>query len=217
MYESLKALDITLITISLRFVSSLSHLLFLGFEFPFSPFLMKYHYQLLTLHGPSGTEPGKWTLSRIGTREERMSLQREIKVLEEKLQEVEAWEKRVQELEVLLGIQEGIGEDDGEVEGDREESEEVLLQEMERQEEEGAAAVMGDDAESSSFVSASLDSFESEMVESGVDLGIGLEELEVKSQGGVVGVTEDGIVVDVGFEEAVDEEELEMEAGADIE
>lgn len=145
-----------------------------------------------------------------------MSLQREIKVLEEKLQEVEAWEKRVQELEVLLGIQEGIGEDEGEVEGDREESEEMLLQEMEKQEEE-AVAVMDDDTESSGFVSASLDSLESEMVESGVDLGIGLEEVEVESQGGVVGVTEDGIVVDVGFEEAVDEEELEMEAGADIE
>ena len=146
-----------------------------------------------------------------------MSLQREIKVLEEKLQEVEAWERRVQELEVLLGIQEGIGEDEGEVEGDREEAEEALLQEIERQEEEGAAAVMSDATESSSFVSASLGSFESEMVESGVDLGIGMEELEVESQGGVVGVTEDGIVVDVGFEEAVDEEELEMEAGADIE
>lgn len=146
-----------------------------------------------------------------------MSLQREIKVLEEKLQEVEAWEKRVQELEVLLGIQEGIGEDEGEVEGDREEAEEALLQEMERQEEGGAASVMSDATESSSFVSASLGSFESEMVESGVDLGIGLEELEVESQGGVAGVTEDAIVVDVGFEEAVDEEELEMEAGADIE
>jgi hypothetical protein len=145
-----------------------------------------------------------------------MSLQREIKVLEEKLQEVEAWEKRVQELGVLLGIQEGIDEDEEEVEGDRDESEEVLLQEMERQEEE-AVAVVGDDTESSSFVSASLGSFESEMVESGVDLGIGLEELGVESPGGAVGITEDGIVVDVGFEEAVDEEELEMEAGADIE
>jgi hypothetical protein len=154
-----------------------------------------------------------------------MSLQREIKVLEEKLQEVEAWEKRVQELEVLLGIQEGIGEDEveEEVEGDREESEEALLREMEREEEEeGAAAVgpEGDDTESSSFVSASLGSLESEvvnMVGSGVDLGIGLEELEGESPGGVVGVTEDGLIVDVGFEEAVDEEELEMEAAADVE
>lgn len=151
-----------------------------------------------------------------------MSLQREIKVLEEKLQEVEAWEKRVQELEVLLGIQEGIGEDGAqvEVERDREEPEEVLLREMERREEEESTAVVGpegDDTESSSFVSASLGSLESEavdMVASRVDLGIGLD---VESQDGVVGVTEDGIVVDVGFEEAVDEEEMEMEAGADIE
>jgi len=242
MYEALKALDITLITISLRFVFLFpSHLKFeclvdfwAFFFFFSSPFLMKYHYQLLTLHGPSGTEPGKWTLSRIGTREERMSIEREIKVLEEKLQEVEAWEKRVQELEVLLGVQEGIGEDEaaakGEVEGDRDESEEALLREMEEkeeeegeaaaaameEEEEGEGGVVEPDAESSSFVSASLGSLESDMDSSGVDLGeVGLEELEVGSQEAMVGVSEDRIVVDVGFEEAVDEEELEMEAGVE--
>ncbi len=69
---------------------------------------MKYHNQLLTLHGPSGSSPGKWTLSRIGTPEERMSLNREIGVLEEKLKEVEGWEARVRELEALLGVQEGV-------------------------------------------------------------------------------------------------------------
>jgi len=165
---------------------------------------MKYHHQLLTLHGPSGTEPGKWTLSRIGTPEERMSLQREIKVLEEKLQEVEGWEKRVKELEVLLGVEEGVGGDDKikeEVEGDREESEESLLRAMEKEEQERDAT--NDVDNSSAVVSASLVSVSE--VGSEVDL--------CRDDGGSqVGVTEDGIVVDVGFEEAVDQEELAMEA-----
>ncbi|KIM36688.1 hypothetical protein M413DRAFT_449030 [Hebeloma cylindrosporum] len=119
MYEAMKALDITLITISLR------------------PFLMKYHYQLLTLHGPSGTEPGKWHYH---------------------------------------------------VEGDREAAEEALLREMEKKEEERVVESEVDDTESSGFVSASLDSLDS----------------------GVVDMEGSG-VVDVGFEAAVDEEEMEME------
>ncbi|KAJ3503896.1 hypothetical protein NLJ89_g8229 [Agrocybe chaxingu] len=93
MYEAAKALDITLITVSLR------------------PSLAKYHSQLLTLHGPSGPEPGKWTLSRVGTAEERMSVQHEIDVLEDKLRDVEGWEKRVKELEAMLSVQEGVNED----------------------------------------------------------------------------------------------------------
>ena len=154
-----------------------------------------------------------------------MSLEREIKVLEEKLQEVDAWEKRVQELDVLLGIQEGVGEDEAKgevavgVEGDRGEEEEAALREMEEMEEEegeaSAAAAAEDlvvepDTESSSasLVSLELDSMEA----SGVDLGVGLEELKMESQEAMVGVSEDGIVVvDVGFEGAVGEEELDME------
>ena len=88
---------------------------------------MKYHNQLLTLHGPSASSPGKWTLSRIGTPEERMSLNREIRVLEEKLKEVEGWEARVQELEALLGVQEEINGH----EEDRNEEEEKAIQAQE--------------------------------------------------------------------------------------
>ncbi|KAJ2936853.1 hypothetical protein H1R20_g262, partial [Candolleomyces eurysporus] len=84
MYESAKALGITLITISLR------------------PSLMKYHTQLLTLNG-EGT--GRWSLTRLGTAEERLSVGREIALLEQKLADVEKWEKRVAELEHMLGAE----------------------------------------------------------------------------------------------------------------
>ncbi|KAF8906834.1 ABC transporter transmembrane region 2-domain-containing protein [Gymnopilus junonius] len=116
MYEAAKALDITLITISLR------------------PSLMKYHTQLLTLQGPSDpTSPGRWSLSRIGTPEERMSIQKEIKVLEERLEEVEGWERRVRELEGLLGVQELPEEEEEEEdeEGGQEEQEDEY-EELER-------------------------------------------------------------------------------------
>lgn len=66
------------------------------------PSLIKYHTQLLTLVG-EGT--GKWTLQRIGTAEERLSVEREIAVLEKKLADVEAWEKRVAELDRMLGAE----------------------------------------------------------------------------------------------------------------
>ncbi len=65
---------------------------------------------MLTLHGPTGSSPGKWTLSRVGTAEERMSVQNEITVLEEKLKEVGGWEAKVNELQELLCVQEGVGE-----------------------------------------------------------------------------------------------------------
>jgi ATP-binding cassette subfamily D (ALD) long-chain fatty acid import protein len=68
-----------------------------------SPSLAKYHTQLLTLLG-DGT--GNWTLARIGTAEARMGIDREIGMLEGKLKEVEQWERRVKELERLLGPQE---------------------------------------------------------------------------------------------------------------
>ncbi|TFY56558.1 hypothetical protein EVJ58_g7566 [Rhodofomes roseus] len=85
MYEHAKSLGITLITISLR------------------PSLMRYHTQLLTLAG-DGT--GRWTLTRIGTAEERMGIDREVITLESKLAEVEQWEARVQELNQMLSVQE---------------------------------------------------------------------------------------------------------------
>lgn len=64
---------------------------------------MKYHTRLLTIAG-DGT--GQWTLSQIGTAEERMGIDREIIALEEKLAEVEQWEKRVKELNKMLSTQE---------------------------------------------------------------------------------------------------------------
>ncbi|KAI0938687.1 hypothetical protein AcV5_000308 [Taiwanofungus camphoratus] len=85
MYEHAKSLGITLITISLR------------------PSLARYHTQLLTLAG-DGT--GRWTLSRIGTAEERMGIDREIIALENKLADVERWEARVKELNSMLSAQE---------------------------------------------------------------------------------------------------------------
>ena len=64
---------------------------------------------MLTLHGPTGSSPGKWTLSRVGTAEERMSVHNEIRALEEKLKGVNGWEMRVKELQELLSVQEGVG------------------------------------------------------------------------------------------------------------
>nr|GAT42788.1 predicted protein [Mycena chlorophos] len=85
MYENLKKWGITLITISLR------------------PSLARYHTLLLTLAG-DGT--GKWTLSRVGTQEERLGIDREIALLESKLQEKDRWAARVKELDGLLKMQE---------------------------------------------------------------------------------------------------------------
>ncbi|THH03553.1 hypothetical protein EW145_g6175 [Phellinidium pouzarii] len=108
MYQHAKTLGITLITISLR------------------PSLAKYHTHMLTLHGPSSSsaavsddrvaiggmdvtanigedKDGSWTLTRIGTAAERMGRDREITVLEARLAEVDAWTRRVRQLDALLG------------------------------------------------------------------------------------------------------------------
>ncbi|GBE89023.1 Peroxisomal long-chain fatty acid import protein [Sparassis crispa] len=85
MYEHAKSLGITLITVSIR------------------PSLMRYHTLLLTLAG-DGT--GRWTLSRIGTAEERMGIDREIASLESKLADVERWEERVKQLNKVLSARE---------------------------------------------------------------------------------------------------------------
>jgi ATP-binding cassette, subfamily D (ALD), peroxisomal long-chain fatty acid import protein len=64
---------------------------------------MKYHTQMLTLTGDGS---GSWTLSRVGTAEERMGIDREILSLENKLAEVNEWERRVKELDTLLAVEE---------------------------------------------------------------------------------------------------------------
>jgi len=90
MYEHAKSLGITLITISIR------------------PSLMKYHTRVLTLGG-DGT--GSYTLSKVGTAEERMGIDREIQTLEAKLEEVNKWEERVKQLQNMLLVQD-VDEDD---------------------------------------------------------------------------------------------------------
>jgi ATP-binding cassette, subfamily D (ALD), peroxisomal long-chain fatty acid import protein len=70
------------------------------------PTLTKYHSRLLTIIGDAA---GSWNLTMVGTAEERMGIDREILMLESKLAEVENWEKRVKELEVLLGVGGGKG------------------------------------------------------------------------------------------------------------
>jgi ATP-binding cassette subfamily D (ALD) long-chain fatty acid import protein len=87
MYENLKKLGITLITISLR------------------PSLAKYHTLLLTLTGDGSA---RWTLARVGTAEERMGREKEISTLEEKLAERGKWEARVRELDAMLSVQEDV-------------------------------------------------------------------------------------------------------------
>lgn len=67
---------------------------------------MKYHTQLLTL---SGNGTGSYALSRIGTAEERVGIDREIQTLRSKLQEVDKWEARIQELTKLLSVQQDAG------------------------------------------------------------------------------------------------------------
>jgi ATP-binding cassette subfamily D (ALD) long-chain fatty acid import protein len=83
MYQYAKDMGITLITISHR------------------PSLIKYHTRLLTL---IGDDAGNWTETKVGTDEERMGLDREIANLEQKLSEVEGWEKRVREIAAELGV-----------------------------------------------------------------------------------------------------------------
>ncbi len=64
---------------------------------------MRYHTQLLTI---AGDGKGLWTLSQVGTAEERMGMDREILAIEEKLAEVDGWEKRVKELTKELSAEE---------------------------------------------------------------------------------------------------------------
>ena len=112
MYEVMKGRGMTLVTISLR------------------AGLVRYHEWVLELRGPSGAKANasgdastadsdsvdgesvgdieddgrNWTLSRVGTKEERMSVEKEIRHLEEKLKKKEEWEARVKELDTLLKV-----------------------------------------------------------------------------------------------------------------
>ncbi|CAG8479371.1 3722_t:CDS:10, partial [Ambispora leptoticha] len=84
MYQHAKDVGITLITISHR------------------PALTKYHNHLLRVTGEHGT----WEFSTIGTPEERMSLEKEIVALEERLKDVEQMREQLAEInqELQLGI-----------------------------------------------------------------------------------------------------------------
>ncbi|KAG9286468.1 hypothetical protein G9A89_014634 [Geosiphon pyriformis] len=84
MYQHAKDVGITLITISHR------------------PALTKYHTHLLRVTGESDFGD----ITTIGTPEERMSLDREVSALEEKIKDVEAMENRLAEInrELQLGI-----------------------------------------------------------------------------------------------------------------
>ncbi len=101
LYEKAKEKGITLITISTR------------------ASLKKYHAFNLSLG--LGEEGEEWEVERIGTEEERVGVEREVKELRERLGEVEGWRARREEVERELGRvwvrEEG---DEGEGEGGRE-------------------------------------------------------------------------------------------------
>lgn len=64
------------------------------------PSLLKYHSFQLKLTG----ENGNWQLSRIGTEEERLSLQKEIDHLEEQLSEVDQWKARLTDIDTEMAF-----------------------------------------------------------------------------------------------------------------
>jgi len=82
MYERAKAKGITLITISTR------------------ASLKRYHTYTLTLG--LGDYGGEWDLQRIGTQEEKSSVEKELAELRERLAKVEEWTRRRQEIEEEL-------------------------------------------------------------------------------------------------------------------
>ncbi|BGP57781.1 hypothetical protein JCM8202_002434 [Rhodotorula sphaerocarpa] len=80
MYQQAKDAGITLITISHR------------------PSLYQHHMYLLRLTGVDGG----WEISQVGEAERSVSFQKEIQALEGKLAEVEAWKKRLSEIDEQL-------------------------------------------------------------------------------------------------------------------
>jgi ATP-binding cassette subfamily D (ALD) long-chain fatty acid import protein len=82
LYERAKAKGITLITISTR------------------ASLKKYHTLSLTLGlGPDGMG---WEIDRIGTDKEKMGVEKELQELRKRLDNVEAWKRRRQEIDEEL-------------------------------------------------------------------------------------------------------------------
>jgi ATP-binding cassette subfamily D (ALD) long-chain fatty acid import protein len=59
--------------------------------------LKKYHTYTLTLG--AGDHGDEWDLQRIGTEAEKMSVEKELAELRERLAQVEEWKKRRQEIE----------------------------------------------------------------------------------------------------------------------
>ena len=95
LYERCKERGITLLTISTR-VS-----------------LKKYHEWNLDLG--QGNEGDEWTFDRIGTAEEKESVERELEDLRERLAEVEGWRKRREEIDAELAkVWVSGGDSDGE-------------------------------------------------------------------------------------------------------
>ncbi|GAB7355143.1 hypothetical protein MBLNU459_g5715t1 [Dothideomycetes sp. NU459] len=83
LYDTLKSRNITLLTISTR------------------ASLKRYHAFTLTLGlGPQGNE---WEMQRIGTESEKLSVEKELVELRERLEQVESWKKRREEIEQQLG------------------------------------------------------------------------------------------------------------------
>ncbi|CAO3662075.1 unnamed protein product [Umbelopsis ramanniana] len=82
MYSHAKDTGITLITISHR------------------PALFKYHRHLLRLNGEKGT----WETETIGTKEQQLSLDKEIQALQSQLKEVETMRTRLQAIDTELSL-----------------------------------------------------------------------------------------------------------------
>lgn len=83
LYDTLKSRNITLLTISTR------------------ASLKRYHAFTLTLGlGPQGNE---WEMQRIGTESEKLSVEKELAELRGRLEQVESWKKRREEIEQQLG------------------------------------------------------------------------------------------------------------------
>ncbi|EJT99192.1 hypothetical protein DACRYDRAFT_82277 [Dacryopinax primogenitus] len=83
LYNHAKSLGITILTISTR------------------PALIKYHTRLLKILGDGR---GGWELTKVGTEEERMEVDREIGELERRLGEVGGWEGRLGVIKGELGV-----------------------------------------------------------------------------------------------------------------
>jgi ATP-binding cassette subfamily D (ALD) long-chain fatty acid import protein len=64
------------------------------------PSLTKYHARLLRLTG----EHGGWEISTIGTGQERLTFEKEIEDLRQRLKDVDSWKARLKEIEAELAF-----------------------------------------------------------------------------------------------------------------